>query len=347
MTAKPAGGARSGCDCLTAVSNLTMYVTGLPTGLRVTQVEDAHLSRVTGLLGAMELEFFHRSESNDKETLGALRAPELHGARGTTAVWQDDDLVAVALAYEDFLHGRALHVDLFIHPQAYQRQAIATRLLAAAEAYACTFESPQDAQLKTESFTGDRDVEEAFAQAGLQSHRVYLRMRLDFAHPPAPATAPEGLTVRTMRENDWQAIYEVVQSSFRDHYDFHPRPFDDFKRDMLDETVDLGQWRLVFDGDTCVGVCLGSNRYAAHRLGYVATIGVLREYRGRGIATFLLRDAFHRDAGLGFAGTSLHCDATNPTGATQLYESVGMRRDQQYVAWRAGLPAYVASRPRA
>ena len=60
----------------------------------------------------------------------------------------------------------------------------------------------------------------------------------------------------------------------------------------------------------------------------------------------LLRDAFHRDAGLGFTGTALHCDATNPTGATQLYESVGMQRDQYYLAWRAGLPVFGASRPR-
>jgi len=75
-------------------------------------------------------------------------------------------------------------------------------------------------------------------------------------------------------------------------------------------------------------------------------LSVLREYRGRGVAKFLLRDAFHRDAGLGFTGTALHCDATNPTGATQLYESVGMQRDQYYLAWRAGLPVFVASRPR-
>jgi ribosomal protein S18 acetylase RimI-like enzyme len=143
-------------------------------------------------------------------------------------------------------------------------------------------------------------------------------------------------------DDDWRDVYEVIQSSFLDHYDFHPRPFDVFQQDMLDETADLGQWRLVFADGTCVGVCLGSNRYAAHRLGYVASLGVLREHRGRGIARFLLRDAFHRDAGLGFTGTSLHCDATNPTGATQLYESVGMQRDQFYVAWRAPLPVHVA-----
>lgn len=324
-----------------------MHVAGLPSGLRVTQVEDAHLSRVTAVVTAMETGFFNRSDSNDKETLGALRAPELHGARGTAAVWQDDELVAVALAYEDFTRSHALFMDLFITPHAAQRGQIARRLLAAAESYAMTFDVPPGATLKVESFRGDDEVETALRDAGFETHRVYLRMRLDFAQPPVPATPPDGLTVRTFADPDWQGVYEVVQSSFLDHYDFHPQPFDAFKQDMLDETADLGQWRLVFDGDSCVGVCLGSNRYAAHDLGYVGTLGVLREYRGRGVAKFLLQDAFHRDAALGFTGTSLHCDATNPTGATQLYESVGMQRDQFYVAWRAGLTVSVASRAQA
>jgi ribosomal protein S18 acetylase RimI-like enzyme len=250
--------------------------------------------------------------------------------------------VAVALAYEDFAHGEALYMDVFIHPHVARRQEIAAGLLSAGKSYAHSFEVPAGAWLKVESFRGDDEVEAALHAGGFETHRVYLRMRLDFAQPPAPAQPPQGLTVRTMRDEDWQDIYEVIQASFLDHYDFHPRPFDTFKQDMLDETVDLAQWRLVFDGSRCVAVCLGSNRYAAHRLGYVATLGVLREHRGRGIAKFLLRDAFHRDAGLGFNGTSLHCDATNPTGATQLYESVGMQRDQFYIAWRSRIGVPVA-----
>ncbi|HRY10965.1 MAG: GNAT family N-acetyltransferase [Actinobacteria bacterium] len=325
------------------MSNLAMKVTGLPPGLRATQVDDPHVPAVTALLTAKEMAFFGRSDSNDKETLGALRAPELHGARGTTAVWQDQELIAVLLAYEDFERCRDLYLDMFIHPLAAHRQELASALLAAAAAYAREYDVPPQAWLKMESFHGDEQIEAALHAAGYRTHRVYQRMRLDFAAPPASPTPPAGVTVRTMREEDWHDMYEVVQSSFLDHYDFHPRTFEVFKRDALDETSDPGQWRLAFDGGTCIGVCMGSNRYAAHRLGYVETLGVLRAYRRRGVAQFLLRDAFHRDAALGFAGTSLHCDATNPTGATQLYEGLGLRRDQAYNAWRIELPTRVAT----
>ena len=37
---------------------------------------------------------------------------------------------------------------------------------------------------------------------------------------------------------------------------------------------------------------MGSNRFAVHGLGYVESLAVLREYRGRGIARHLLDEAF-------------------------------------------------------
>ena len=47
--------------------------------------------------------------------------------------------------------------------------------------------------------------------------------------------------------------------------------------------------------------------------------------RGRGLAKFLLRDQFARDAAAGRTGTTLHVDTNNPTPALGLYLSVGMR----------------------
>lgn len=320
-----------------------MKVTGLPPGLRATQVDDPHVPAVTALLTAKEMAFFGRSDSNDKETLGALRAPELHGARGTTAVWQDQELIAVLLAYEDFERCRDLYLDMFIHPLAAHRQELASALLAAAAAYAREYDVPPQAWLKMESFHGDEQIEAALHAAGYRTHRVYQRMRLDFAAPPASPTPPAGVTVRTMREEDWHDMYEVVQSSFLDHYDFHPRTFEVFKRDALDETSDPGQWRLAFDGGTCIGVCMGSNRYAAHRLGYVETLGVLRAYRRRGSHSSCCATPSTVTQPSG--SPVRRCTATPPTPPERprLYEGLGLRRDQAYNAWRIELPTRVAT----
>ena len=55
-------------------------------------------------------------------------------------------------------------------------------------------------------------------------------------------------------------------------------------------------------------------------------LGVLREGRGRGVAKALLHASFARYAADGRAAVKLHVDADSPTGATHLYESVGMYR---------------------
>ncbi len=314
-----------------------MHATRVPPGLRVTQVADDHLDRLVELGRDVESAAFGVTQCNRTEMLGALRAPELHGARGTVALWDADRLAAVALAYDALEHASGLYLDLFIHPEAPARQDVATCLLSAARAYAAALGPPEPAWVKSESFDGDTDVEAAFGDLGYEQHRVYLRMRLDFDAAPVAPEPPTGISVRTMVQSDWEAIHDVITTAFLDHYDFHPEPFEVFRENFVDETTDFGQWRLAFAGDRCVGLCLGSKRYAAHRLGYVASLAVLRDYRGRGIARFLLHDAFARDASLGYAGTSLHCDATNPTGATALYESVGMLRDQRYTAWRTRL----------
>jgi ribosomal protein S18 acetylase RimI-like enzyme len=56
----------------------------------------------------------------------------------------------------------------------------------------------------------------------------------------------------------------------------------------------------------------------------VGVLGVLKPYRGRGLAQLLLRRAFVHYRDLGRAATLLSVDASNETGAVALYERVGM-----------------------
>ena len=57
---------------------------------------------------------------------------------------------------------------------------------------------------------------------------------------------------------------------------------------------------------------------------YVAELGVIPAYRGRGIAKALLRRSFAALLQRGHDEVRLGVDAQNPTGAVALYESVGM-----------------------
>lgn len=67
---------------------------------------------------------------------------------------------------------------------------------------------------------------------------------------------------------------------------------------------------------------------------YVVDLGVLAEARGRGIAKYLLRNAFAADVRAGRTGTILHVDSNNKTPALELYTSVGMRPVLVIDIWR-------------
>lgn len=323
-----------------SVTHLAMCLTGIPSRMRVAALTEADVPALTRLVADMESAYFGRFEANEPEVLGVLRSPELHGTRGTAAVWEDDELLAALLAHDGLEHGRGLHLDLFLQPGAAGREPLAHNLLAATERYGQALAVPGPDWMKSENFAGDQELFEVFRDRGYEQHRVYLRMRIDLTGPPlSPGDPPAGLTARTMTDQDWPDLYRVVTSAFADHYDFHPLPFEAFRTDMLNGTSDRARMRLVFDGEQCVAACIASKRFAPHKVGYVETLAVLRQCRGRGVARFLLHDAFDRDRQAGFEATTLHCDATNPTGAAHLYESVGMCRDQEYLAWRTPLAA--------
>jgi ribosomal protein S18 acetylase RimI-like enzyme len=71
----------------------------------------------------------------------------------------------------------------------------------------------------------------------------------------------------------------------------------------------------------------------------VATLGVRRAWRGRGLAKALLAQTFVKAYDAGFPRITLGVDATNPTGATALYRSVGMTSELESAVWEKGLAA--------
>jgi mycothiol synthase len=67
--------------------------------------------------------------------------------------------------------------------------------------------------------------------------------------------------------------------------------------------------------------------------GWVDHLGVLASCRGRGIGAALLRHSFATFAGRGVRCVILNVDAENPTGATALYQRVGMRVVKRWDLW--------------
>jgi ribosomal protein S18 acetylase RimI-like enzyme len=153
---------------------------------------------------------------------------------------------------------------------------------------------------------------------------------------PEPRWA-EGLTVRPYTDDDGErvhALLDAAYSSWDDAYVQMSHP--DWLKFMTDhDEFDPAVWFLVErDGDL---VAAALHWKENQRRGWVKDIVVRESERGRGLGKALLHHAFREYARRGVERVGLKVDATNPTGAPQLYERVGFVIDRRYGIWRKDL----------
>jgi len=195
-------------------------------------------------------------------------------------------------------------------------------------------------KVEAAAFAGDAPLRSALAAAGFTEIRRFWRMRVDFddinvdgigsAAVPTGNEVPPGVTRRTVDgDSDRRLMHELFEGSFADHFGFAHRRYEDWIGWLdarQDSRPDLW-WIAELDGAP-VGLCLTDDSRVEEGLAYIRTLGVLPAARGRGIARWLLTEAFAQARAEGRTGAALAVDSENVTGATRLYESVGMRQAQ-------------------
>jgi mycothiol synthase len=179
------------------------------------------------------------------------------------------------------------------------------------------------------TWAGDEGADELFRSRGYEEARRFWEMEIFLEEPPPDP----GVAIEVFRESEARPFFDAMDEAFRDHWEHHPRPFEEWweqKRNAPD--YDPSTWFLVRDGDEIAAVV----RNDPDRNGgaEVAALGVRREWRGRGYARALLLHTFGEFWRRGTTRITLGVDATNPTGATHLYESVGMHVSEESVVYR-------------
>jgi mycothiol synthase len=182
---------------------------------------------------------------------------------------------------------------------------------------------------RTQSWTvaGDAAAASLFERHGYREVRRFWEMAIELDEdPPEPS-----VRVEPFREEDAQAFHAALEESFADHWEHTPEPFDDWwARQLRRENYDPSLWFVIRDGGEIAGVARCEPRPP---VGWVGALGVRREFRGRGYGRALLQHSFREFLGRGFTRAALGVDAANATGATQLYEGVGMHEEQENVVW--------------
>ena len=165
---------------------------------------------------------------------------------------------------------------------------------------------------------------------GFAPVRYFLEMSTPLDRDIDVPPFPDGLELRTMRADEGiEELSAAIDEAFRDHFGHVDAPLENViarmenfrSSPMWDDSL---TW-VAEDGGEIAGFCVCiTSRGADPTEGYVGSLGVRRPWRKRGLARFLLLNAFAEYKRRGYEAVALDVDADSPTGATRLYESVGM-----------------------
>jgi ribosomal protein S18 acetylase RimI-like enzyme len=150
--------------------------------------------------------------------------------------------------------------------------------------------------------------------------------------PPPVPQLPDGLAIEPFTEELAVDFHAALGEAFADHWDFEPDTFEDWwRRHVTKPDHDPSLWFVVCDEGTVVAGARNDPERSGG--GWVGALGVRRAWRGRGLAKALLLASFREFHRRGKRRVGLGVDSENPTGATKLYESVGMVVDSEQVVW--------------
>ncbi|MFC5829941.1 GNAT family N-acetyltransferase [Nonomuraea insulae] len=186
-------------------------------------------------------------------------------------------------------------------------------------------------------YRGDHAKQAKVKELGFEPGTSFHRMRIDHDGPIEPPAAPPGLMLRTGESEEVRReAHRVHQEGFAEHFGFVKVGYEHwYERRQAMSVTDWGQLALARLDGRPAALAIGSDQFLSDEgCGYVATLAVLPEFRGRGLGRFLLRHAFAADAARGRKGTILHVDSNNTTPALGLYESAGMRQVMAIDVWQ-------------
>lgn len=305
-----------------------------PSGSAIRTVDrSGDLDAVRGLLAACDLEDVGEPDGLDVLVAEAWRGEALQGAwlvlddRGEPAAYVELETADPASSFDSYCP---------VHPR-HRVGPLRREILRFLIDRAVDRATGPDVVLRTSASAGEPGFAADAEAVGFRQVRVFWHMVGALDPSEGPGDPPEGVTIRTARDpQDDPAIHAVLDGAFRGHFGLEPMTFERFVAEFKDDRYDASLVAIAEEAGEPVGVAAG---WDVDGLGWIGDLGVLPEARGRGIGAALLRTAFALLAARGLTRVRLNVDSGNETGATRLYERVGMTVHRAFDVYETTLPA--------
>jgi mycothiol synthase len=295
---------------------------------RAITVEDA--PEWARLLLAVEESYGREDFVGAEDLVEDLRDPDVDPERGTIAAFSEGSMVAYAGLRSGPTVTARHEMDLHwaVHPG---HRGLGTPLLAWAEQAALPLHQAHypghPLALSADCPADQGDALRLFAAAGYQQARWFHFMSRDLTAAVPDGRVPEGIRIAGYATEFSQAARQIRDSAFGDAQT---------TAESWQHTVGHARFRPAFSflaylGDEPVGVII-ANEYDAFRQAtgrrecFIATVGVTRAARGRGIASALLAHSLTAARAAGCDIATLYAGTDSATGALTLYEHMGFTK---------------------
>ncbi|MCX6658622.1 MAG: GNAT family N-acetyltransferase [Euryarchaeota archaeon] len=155
---------------------------------------------------------------------------------------------------------------------------------------------------------------------------------------------PNGVEVRPARPEQYRTIWDAAAEAMRDERTFteEERNGEAFERYVKSSNFSPDLWQIAWEGDQVAGgvqnyIDENENIELKRRWGHTEDIFVRRRWRRKGLAHALIARSYRLLKEKGMEYAALDMEAENLSGALRLYESLGYKKDKEFIFFRKPL----------
>lgn len=300
----------------------------LPAGYAVRPATEDDVDAIVAVANAYDVADFGRPDSTREHMLDGFHVPGFDAARDSWLVLDPRGYpVAFGLVETEAVHvvgafGR-------VHPE-HRGRGIGAFLIDTMESRAVRIarERAEDRVVHNAVTSTDAVVRRLLDDRGYGLVRFFWHMERALRRADSRVADGSPFAFRAAEsEDELRTARTALDEAFRGHWMLQPWALEDWHHHLTETSASV---LVASDGSEVAGVVTWMPTSDA---AWIEEVGVLPRFRGRGLGALLLRHAFARLADGGVREVRLNVDAQNATGATRLYERVGMRVRREWLIY--------------